>query len=110
MSNLNTKGAVINLDKERHILFDLNALCEIEDKYGDIYKAISSLSSQPKMNDIRYMLYVGLCHEDDNLTDKKVGKLITLQNVTDVIEAVGKAMDMSLPDKKEESENDGKNV
>lgn len=95
---LRNKGTVIKLDKERRINIDMNALVELEDKYGSIDKAFGALSGSPKMKDIRYILYLSLLHEDEALTENKVGKLINLGNLSTVIEALGGAMTSSLPE------------
>ena len=36
-------GVVIELDKERHLVFDLNAFCDLEDRYGTIEKAMNEM-------------------------------------------------------------------
>lgn len=102
MSNaLVNKGSVIILDKERSINFNMNALVELEEKYGSIDKAFNAISKNAKMKDIRYILYLSLAHEDDELTEKKVGKLIDMRNISRVIDAMGNAMTDSLPEAKE---------
>lgn len=107
-NDLRQTGVKITLDKERNIVFDLNALCELEDKYGDIGQALTVLSPQegmPKMKDIRYMFYLGLKSEDEELTEERVGKLITLNNIYTVVDVIGKAMSDSLPEPSENEKN-----
>lgn len=106
-SDLRQIGVPIELDKTRHLLFNLNALCEIEDKFGSVEKGISVLSPEkglPKMKDIRFVLYLALKHEDENLTEEKVGGFIHLKNIDKVIEGLAKAMDESTPEVDEEEE------
>lgn len=99
---LRNKGSVIKLDKERRINIDMNALVELEDKYGSIDKAFGALSGSPKMKDIRYILYLSLLHEDESLTENKVGKLIDIGNIGYVIETIGSAIELSMPEVDEE--------
>ncbi|MCD3217828.1 hypothetical protein G8S55_11430 [Clostridium botulinum C] len=109
MNNIKTTGATIILDKERKVIFDLNALCEIEEKYESLDKALEKLSSQngmPSMRDIRYIFYLGLKNDDETLTEKMVGSLITLSNIQDVVEVLGNAMAGSLPESKGEEKNE----
>lgn len=96
------KGNVIMLDKERRISIDMNALVELEEKYGNIDKAFSAISANPKMKDIRYILYLSLMHEDSELTETKVGKLVSMNNLALVMDALGNALTDSLPEAKEE--------
>ena len=57
----------------RHLRFDINAVCAIEEGLGDsIYSALK----KGGINTIRYMLWGGLKWEDAALTPKKVGELI----------------------------------
>lgn len=99
-SDIKQKGIAITLDKERHIVYDLNSFCELEDKYGSIDKALDGLSKNPKIKDIRYILYLGLENEDEALTEKQVGSMVTLSNLNDVMDTVTKAISISMPEGK----------
>ena len=96
-TDIRQKGIEIKLDKTRHMIFDLNAFCELEDKFGDIQKAFSVLDTG-SMKGIRTVLYAGLLHEDETLTEKKVGQLITMQNITEVSEIMAKALSEAMPE------------
>lgn len=109
MNNVKIDGTKIMLDKERKLIFDLNALCELEETYGNLDKVLERLSPTkglPSMKDIRYIFYLGLKEDDETLTEKEVGKLITLDNVYDIIDTLGVAMMGTLP---EVEEGEGKN-
>ncbi len=95
--DVNQKGITVNLDKERHLVFDLNAFCELEDKYETINKAFEALQ-QGSMKTIRYLLYVGLFHEDDTLEEKYVGSLLTLENMNEVMQCVTDAISEAMPE------------
>lgn len=95
--------------KERRIIFDLNALCDLEEKYGDIYGVLDNLGKSPKMRDIRYLLFIGLKQDDESLTEKEVGQLITLKNMNEVVDSIGKALGDSMPDT-DNAQNNEKNI
>lgn len=101
MNPIKKAGVKIMLDKERIISFDFNALVDIEEKYGSLDKGLGRLEN-PKMKDIRYLLYLTLKGDDETLTEKKVGQLITLQNMNEVIDALSKALEETMPEVDEE--------
>lgn len=77
----------ITLDKERTLFFDLNALVALEEQGVDI----ATISEGVKMSQVRGILWAGLIHEDKELTIEEVGTMVTLENIQEVSEAVGKA-------------------
>lgn len=95
--DIKNKGITINLDKERHIKFDLNAFCELEDRFGDIQIAFESLQKM-SMKSIRTLLFVGLSHEDETLTEKTVGSLITMDNINNIADIISSVMSESMPE------------
>lgn len=95
-SDIKQIGILINLDKERYLLFDLNAFCDLEDRYGTIEKAMNEMQ-KGSIKAIRYMLYLGLLNEDENLTEKKVGRLININNLQNVMQRLTAAMAISSP-------------
>jgi len=95
-------GTKIKLDKERHLLFALNAFCELEDKFGSIQKAFETLQ-KGSVKGIRTLLWAGLIHEDEELSEKEVGKMITLENINEVIDILSKAISDAMPEVDEEN-------
>jgi len=89
MANVQRGEAVITLDKERVIKFDLNALIEVEDKLGF---SLAELGDKISIRAMRTLLTAGLRHEDTELTEEQVGSLITMDNMKEVQEALGVAM------------------
>ena len=83
----------IDLDKERHLKFDLNALCEIEILTGQSFSDLDA-----SMQTIRIVLWAGLIHEDADLTLQDVGKLIHGGNLAEVNRAVSEAFGATMPD------------
>lgn len=93
-------GIKINLGGKTYgLALDFNAICDLEEKYGSFEAAakvldnIGSDFSKPEaMRNIRFILCVMLRHSDDEMTEREAGKLITMQNVQDILNALGKAM------------------
>ncbi len=96
-NNIKTRPVPIELDKKRHLQFDLNALVELEEEYEDIGKAFEGLE-QGKMKAIRAPLWAGLVHEDETLTPKNVGRLVTIHNLQTIAETITGAIQQSLPE------------
>lgn len=90
-------GVKITLgEKERNLSMDFNVICELENKYGTFEKASNALGGG-KMKDVRFLLYAMLKQDDESLTEKAVGHMITLENMQPVIEALGASMKASVP-------------
>lgn len=102
--------AVVLNEKEYHLAFDMNAMCDMEEKYGSMEKAFSALSSEAGMKDLRFMLWKALQHSAPEMTEAQAGQLVTLQNVNTVAEALGKAMDTSVESSGEKNEEDPQEV
>jgi hypothetical protein len=99
VKDVKVKKIPVQLDKERHLVFDLNAFCEIEDKFGSITEAFKALENV-SMKAIRTLLWAGLLHEDESLTEKEVGKMIDIANISELAKAVTEAMNTALPEPK----------
>lgn len=89
MANVERGEAKITLDKERTIKFTLNTLIEVEDALGH---SLAELGDKITIRAMRTMLTAGLRHEDPELTEAYVGNLITMDNMGEVQDALGKAM------------------
>lgn len=100
-SELKQTGVAVQLDKERTLLFDLNAICELETAYGSIQKAFE-LVEKGKMKVIRKMLWCALIHEDENLTELQVGKWLTLDGLGDIAVKLVEAFGGQTPEQDEE--------
>jgi len=102
-TDLRQDGVKINLDKERTLLFDLNTLVDLEEEYGDIDAAFDDLSSG-KMKAVRKFLWLALKHEDENLTEKEAGKLVTFDKVAELADKLKYALVISMPEPDEKNE------
>ncbi|HDR3499658.1 TPA: hypothetical protein QCN48_005118 [Bacillus toyonensis] len=93
MANTERGQAKITLDKERTILFTLNTLIDVEDALGH---SLAELGDKITVRAMRTMLTAGLRHEDPEITETFVGSLITMDNMSEVQDALGKAMGGSV--------------
>lgn len=92
MSNSQRGNVKLVLDKERTLKFNLNTLVDVEDKLGF---SLSEMGDKVSIKVMRTLLHAGLKHEDASLTEEQVGELISMDNITVVQEALGKAMGTS---------------
>lgn len=86
----NSKIIAIDLDKERHLKYDLNAFEIMEDLTG---KPVSEIGSAVKMSTLKIMLYAGLKWEQKDLSLDYVGSLVNLDNLNEVAEKVSECFD-----------------
>lgn len=121
MNDLKVKPVTLMLDRERHLLMDLNALQELEEIYEDwptmyktdkdgkkieitdpLTKGLQALSLEKKrIKHIKNFLYAGLVYEDRSLTPDILGQLISFPNLDVITDQIWQAIMQSLPDAKE---------
>jgi len=96
------RKVTIDLGVERHLLYDLNALEELENIYGDLDTALSALSKDKKrIKHIKNFIFAGLRHEDKSLTPEMIGKMIGFSGLTAITDQIWQAFTQSMPDPKE---------
>lgn len=105
MSNLKdakAKNVKITLSDgvEREIRFTLNAMAELEDRYGSIDAAFKALDNN-SMKAVRCVLWAGLLHSDENLTEQQVGNLIDMQCMQEIVTAMTEAFGNDMPEDKQ---------
>ena len=85
----------IQLDRERHLRVDWNALINLERASG---KSVldPTLWEKPRVKDLRRMLWAALLHEDPLLTETFVGDLVDSANMSTVMAQVTEAYRMSM--------------
>lgn len=111
----------VELDRERTLTFDFNALCELQDFYFDPFQAITGLQTMDvqAMRAILYaMLVAGQAVEDEevefDLTLKQVGRLlgsIMMQDneaMGELMKVITEAIESFFPEQKEVVEEDSK--
>jgi len=96
VADIRLKPIKVTLDKERHLLYDINAFATLEEEYGSIDAALDALA-KGKIKALRALLWAGLLHEDESLTVKDVGKFLTLADLQQVAEAVNEALTQAMP-------------
>ena len=87
----------IELDKPRNILFDLNAFSELEEIYGSMDAAFKAMQTG-SMKAARTLLWAGLLHEDESLTVKQVGAMVTMPTLESVMDSISKALLDAMPE------------
>lgn len=81
---------------ERTIKFDLNAMAALEEIYGSVDKAFEELDKN-SIKALRCVLWAGLMHEDENLTEKQVGSLIDIRLMNEIVTSLGSAFEADMP-------------
>ncbi len=129
------KSIPIQLDKKRYLRFDTNAICMLEEEldisffkivelFGvsfddiDIAKNIAKketdalspkvaidMASRIKLKNLRVLLWVGLLHEDKELTLEQVGDLMDNIDSIVLIEKILEAYSAAIPVGKEVRKN-----
>ena len=87
----------IELDRPRGLKFDLNAFAELEDKFGSMDAAFQAMQ-KGSLKAARTLLWAGLLHEDETLTERKVGGLVTLANLSGIMDSITSALTAAMPD------------
>lgn len=83
--------------RERTFKYTLNAFAEMEDRYGSVQEAMDMLEKE-NMKAVIFMIWVGLIHEDEKLTEKQVGNLIEIQDLKEIAEKMQAVMATDLPE------------
>lgn len=76
---------------EREIRFTLNAMAELEDKYGSVDAAFKAMD-EGSFKAIRCVLWAGLIECSPELTERQVGSLIDMQYLEDLMATMGAAL------------------
>ena len=88
----------ITLDRERHLLFSLNAIDEMQDKFGGFDRRDKVLSGKDSIKNLRWLLTLllneGADEGEEMLTEKQVGKLIHTGNFLEVKSSIFKAFSL----------------
>lgn len=81
---------------EREIKFTLNAMAELEDRYGSVQAAFEKLD-EGSIKAARFILWAGLLHNDEGLTEMQVGNLIDIKCLNNLMESMADAMQEDNP-------------
>ena len=99
VKDIKSKAVKITLTDgvERTIKFTLNAMAELEDRYGSVEEAFKQLDNN-SIKAVRCILWAGLIHEDPDLTEQQVGNLIDIQYMQELMASLGEAFDADMPE------------
>ena len=95
--NLQSRKITVMLDVPRTLKVDMNALAEIENKYGSL-SALLNMVGDGSMSAMRFFLWAALIHEDDSLTEHQVGAMVSMDNINAVTDSLNKALSGSMPE------------
>lgn len=87
---------------ERELKFSLNAMADLEDKYGTVDNAFKELE-EGHITAVRYILWAALRDDDESLTERQVGGLIELSSIGDIMKAMNSAATGDMPEPEKES-------
>lgn len=106
VKDIKSKAVKITLTDgvERTIKFTLNAMAELEDRYGSVEEAFKQLDNN-SIKAVRCILWAGLIHEDPDLTEQQVGNLIDIQYMQELMASLGDAFDADMPEPEKLPEN-----
>ena len=90
-------SVTVQLDRPREIRYDLNAFAELEDRFGSMEAAFAAMRTG-SMRAARTLLGAGLIHADESLTEREVGRLVTLTNIHEVMSRITSALAEAVPD------------
>lgn len=98
VKDVKSKNTTIKLTDgvERTIRFTLNAMAELEERYGSVDAAFEQLD-KGSIKAVRCILWAGLIHEDPDLTEQQVGSLIDIQYMQELMTSIGTAFDADMP-------------
>lgn len=81
---------------ERDIEFSLNAMADLEEKYGTIENAFEKVQSD-NISAIRFLLWCLLNNGEQEISEREIGRLINLRNLSDLMSSVMDYMEEALP-------------
>lgn len=97
LSDIRKKKTPIKLgNKTRYLHYDLNAFAELEEIYGSIDKAMEALCGG-SVKAVINVLWAGLLHESEELSQKDVGKMFDFSQMQAVGKAVSTAINEAMP-------------
>lgn len=82
---------------ERTIKLTLNAMAELEDRYGSVEKAFNELEEKNSVKALRCILWAGFLEDEPEITEKQVGSLIDIAYMNELMETLGKALEQDMP-------------
>ena len=87
----------LNDGVKRELRFTLNAMAELEDAYGSVDKAFEALEKNNSIKALRKILWAGLLHEENPMTELEVGMLVDMQYMASLIDSLNGAFVNDMP-------------
>lgn len=81
---------------EREIEFSLNAMADLEEKYGTIESAFKKVQ-EDNISAIRFLLWCLLNNGEQEISEREIGRLINLRNLSDLMSSVMDYMEEAMP-------------
>ena len=81
---------------EREIEFSLNAMADLEEKYGTIEQAFEKVQGD-NISAIRFLLWCLLNNGEQEISEREIGRLINLRNLSDLMSSVMDYMEEAMP-------------
>lgn len=104
------KTIILKDGVERELIFDLNAMAELEDMYGTVDAAFKKLD-EGSVKAVRAVLWAGLLATEPDITIQKVGSLIDLAYLTELMQTMEEAIKQDMPiDEVETAEGESPNT
>jgi hypothetical protein len=97
------KTVTIELDRERALRFDFNALSLFEETTG-LNSLDASIWQSLNAKNLRAMLWAALKHDDPSLTQEQVGSMLHSGNIGYITERITEAYKGSTPDQQDGEE------
>lgn len=82
---------------EREVTFSLNAMAELEDKYGSVDAAFNKVKSG-SVAAVRFLLWTIMYDNDESLTERQVGAMIRLDNIGEIMYTLMEALESQMPE------------
>lgn len=94
---------------EREVKLTLNAMAELEDRFGSVDKAFELLDKN-SMKALRAVLWASLIHEDPELTEQQVGNLMDINYMQELTSSLSTAFGQDMPSAEALTNGDDPNV
>lgn len=95
MSAIKDGRLPIELDRKRHLLFSLNVIDEMQDRFGSFDKLDEVLKGADSIKNLRWLLTLlmneGADEDEAQLSEREVGKMIHTGNFLEMKTAIFKA-------------------
>ena len=103
MPNKAKPMVTVTLDKERHLLLNLNSMISFEQATDKSLFDGSFQGGGMSPGDLRAMLWACLIHEDETLTEKQVGSWITVSNMIEIAGKLNDAFEVAMPEEEKKT-------